>query len=105
MSLGLPTRDIALHALGLGFVMSMVMAHAPVILPAIARVKLQFSWPFYLPVAALHVSLAIRLGLGAAHAGALLNAATLALFAITVLGGALAARKAQRNPRARPLRP
>jgi hypothetical protein len=68
--------------------MSMVMAHAPVILPAIARVKLQFGWSFYLPIVTLHVSLAIRLGLGAAHAGALLNAAALALFAITVCSAA-----------------
>lgn len=98
MSLGFPTRDIALHALGLGFVMSMVMAHAPMVLPAIARVKLQFGWPFYLPVAALHASLAIRLGLGATHDGALLNAAALALFAITVLGGALAWRPRRRTP-------
>jgi len=60
-ALGLPARDTALHAVGLGFVFSMVMAHAPVILPAVAGVKLQFGPAFYLPLALLHGSLALRL--------------------------------------------
>src|SRR5262249_45488676 len=58
---GWPLRDAALHALGLGFIVSMVMGHAPVILPAVARVKLQFGAWFYLPLAALHASLVVRL--------------------------------------------
>jgi hypothetical protein len=97
-ALGLPLRDAALHALGLGFIVSMVMGHAPVILPAVARVKLQFGAFFYVPLAALHASLVLRLGWGAFDAplraaGAVLNAATLALFAATVLGAALAWRR------------
>lgn len=96
-ALGGPGRDAALHALGLGFIVSMVMGHAPVILPAIARVKLQFGMFFYVPLAALHASLALRLGGGAFDAslraaGAALNAASLALFAATVLGAAAAWR-------------
>ncbi len=92
-ALGLPLRDLALHGLGLGFIVSMVMGHAPVILPAIARVKLQFGWAFYLPWAALHLSLALRLGLGfddpeLRALGAGLNAAAIAGFAATVLGAA-----------------
>lgn len=90
-ALGLPLRDAALHALGLGFVFSMMMGHAPVILPAVARVKLQFGNFFYVPLAALHLSLALRLFWGAADltqraAGATLNAAAIALFAATVVG-------------------
>ena len=38
-TLGLPLRDMALHALGLGFIVSMMLGHALVILPAIARIK------------------------------------------------------------------
>ena len=96
-ALGAPLRDAALHALGLGFVVSMVMGHAPVILPAVARVKLQFGAFFYVPLAALHASLVLRLGGDAFDgalrtAGAALNAASLALFAATVLGAALAWR-------------
>ena len=33
-----------------GFVFSMMLAHAPVILPALARVKLLFGWLFYVPL-------------------------------------------------------
>ena len=91
---GLPTRDMALHALGLGFVVGMVMGHAPVILPAVARVKLQFGPWFYLPLALLHASLLIRLGggwvdPGLRSSGAALNAVALVLFAATVIGSAL----------------
>ena len=95
--LGQPTRDAALHALGLGFVFSMVMGHAPVILPALARAKLRFGPWFYLPLAALHATLAWRLGAGWADAaarvqGALGNALAVALFALTVLGSIAAWR-------------
>ena len=63
-SLGYAVRDVALHALGLGFIFSMMLGHAPVILPALARVKLLFGWFFYLPLAVLHISLAVRLFFG-----------------------------------------
>ena len=107
MVLGAPARDIALHALGLGFVFSMVMGHAPVILPAIARVKLQYGWPFYIPLAGLHLSLALRLGPGAfdsawRSAGALLNALAMLAFALTVLGGIAAWRLRHGSARIRP---
>ena len=97
VALGLPVRDVALHALGLGFIVSMMMGHAPVILPAIARVKLQFGAFFYVPLAALHLSLVLRLGFGLFDAplrvtGALFNAAAIALFAATVVGAAVAWR-------------
>lgn len=92
MALGQPVRDIALHALGLGFVVSMVMGHAPVILPAVARVKMQFGPFFYLPLGVLHASLLLRLGaghivIGLLAWGAVGNAAAIALFAATAVGG------------------
>ncbi|MEP6721215.1 MAG: hypothetical protein ABJA77_07215 [Variovorax sp.] len=96
-ALGWAGRDAALHALGLGFVVSMMMGHAPVVLPAIARVKLQFGALFYLPLAALHLSLLMRLVLGPFSeplraAGAAFNAATIGFFAATVAGAAVAWR-------------
>lgn len=96
-ALGHPARDLALHALGLGFVFSMMLGHAPVILPALARVKLQFGAFFYLPLALLHGSLAVRLfggpgDAGLLAAGALANAGAIAVFALTMLGAALAWR-------------
>jgi hypothetical protein len=96
-SLGYPARDAALHALGLGFVLSMMLGHAPVILPALARVKLLFGWWFYGPLALIHASLAVRLAFGPfdvamLSVGAAGNAAAIAVFAVTVLGSVVAWR-------------
>lgn len=101
-ALGLPLRDVALHALGLGFIVSMMMGHAPVILPAIARIKIQFNGLFYLPLAALHLSLLIRLGVGLDDSawrgtGAVLNAVAIGLFAATMAGAALLWRTRTRS--------
>jgi len=96
-SIGYAFRDAALHALGLGFIFSMMLGHAPVILPALARVKLVFGWLFYLPVAILHISLAARLFFGPfdfrlLSAGAGGNAAAIAAFAAIMAGSAVAWR-------------
>lgn len=96
-SMGLPHRDVALHALALGFVFSMMLGHAPVILPALARVKLLFGWMFYLPLALLHGSLVVRLVAGPVDlrwlaTGAAGNALSILLFAATVAGAAIAWR-------------
>jgi hypothetical protein len=97
-ALGWPARDAALHALGLGFIFSMMMGHAPVILPAVARIKLLYGPWFYLPPAVLHASLAWRLAAGLADfsartQGAAFNALAIAFFAATVLAAALAWRR------------
>lgn len=55
-------HDAALHALFLGFVFSMVFGHAPIILPAVLRVALPYRPVFYTALAALHLTLALRLG-------------------------------------------
>ena len=56
-----PAYDASLHAVFLGFVMSMVFAHAPLIVPAVPRVPLPFRRGFYIHLALLHASLALRL--------------------------------------------
>lgn len=91
-ALGHPTRDVALHALGLGFLVSMVMGHAIVILPALARVKVLYGAWFYGPFVLLQLSLAWRF-VGRLSGGAVANAAALVLFAITLLGSAIAWRR------------
>ena len=96
-SLGQPLRDAALHALALGFVFSMMLGHAPVILPAIARVKVLFGWAYYVPLALLHGSLALRLIAGhldyqALAQGALGNALAIVMVIATVAGSAIAWR-------------
>ncbi|MBA4176469.1 MAG: hypothetical protein C0505_07900 [Leptothrix sp. (in: Bacteria)] len=101
MAQGGDGRDLALHALGLGFIFSMVMGHAPVILPAVAGVKLLFGPWFYLPLLVLHASLLLRVVGGTTFpalrtAGAELNAAALLLFLATVVASALAWRRRHR---------
>lgn len=54
-------RDAALHALLLGFVLAMVFGHAPVILPALTRLGFRWHRGFYLPLLALHITVALRL--------------------------------------------
>jgi hypothetical protein len=84
-ALGLPARDAALHALGLGFILSMVMGHAPVILPAVTGLRLDFTPALYVPLGLLHASLALRLAADGTRAvGAALNAVALVLFAVTM---------------------
>ncbi|AKJ30886.1 hypothetical protein AAW51_4195 [Caldimonas brevitalea] len=94
VGLGHAVRDTALHALALGFVVSMMLAHAPVILPAVAKVKLLYGPVFYLPLALLHLSLLVRVGVpGLLPAGAIGNAAAMGLFAAIVAGAAWAWRR------------
>ncbi|WP_198668724.1 hypothetical protein [Homoserinimonas sp. OAct 916] len=55
-----PAYDAVLHAIFLGFTMSMIMAHAPVILPAVLRKPLPYRPILYLPVLLLNLSLVLR---------------------------------------------
>jgi len=105
-SVGLPFRDAALHGVALGFVFSMVLGHAPVVLPAIARVKVRYRWLFYVPLALLHGSLALRLLGAPLDASALMkgaagNAIAIAVFAATVGGSAIAWRLQHRPSQTR----
>lgn len=59
--------DAAAHALFLGFVISMVMAHAPVIMPAVLRRPLPYRRAFVVPAALLHATLVLRLAVGDAR--------------------------------------
>jgi hypothetical protein len=83
--------DAALHAIFVGFVFSMVFGHAPVILPAVLRVKLPYHPALYAPLALLHASLLARVLLPA-PLGAWGNAAAIALFIVTA--ATLALRRA-----------
>lgn len=59
--------DAIVHAVMLGFVMSMIMAHAPVILPAVLRHPLPYTPAMYAPVILLHASLLLRIAVGDAR--------------------------------------
>jgi len=80
--------DAALHAFFVGFVFAMVFGHAPVILPAVLRVKLPYHPALYVPLALLHASLALRVFVSPL-AGAWGNAAAIALFIVTAAALAL----------------
>jgi len=105
---GLPLRDVALHALALGFVFSMMLGHAPVILPAIARVKVAYGRAFYLPLALLHGSLIVRLGGGSFDPhwlaqGAAGNAVALLAFVATIAVAAMTWRLRHRHRHRHPV--
>lgn len=88
--------DAVVHAVFLGFTMSMVMAHAPVILPAVAGTPLPYHPVMHVPLWTLHVSLVLRLWVGdalaqdwARQAGGVLNVAALLVFVVVVVGCAV----------------
>jgi len=90
--------DAVVHGVFLGFVMSMVMAHAPVILPAVLRRPLPYHPFMYVPVALLHGSLALRVVVGdvrgievAWQVGGVLNIVSVLLFVATAVWSAAAA--------------
>jgi len=111
-----PAYDAAVHAVFVGFTLSMIMAHAPVILPAVLRVSLPYHPAMYVPAALLHASLLVRLAIGdardvegARQAGGALGAAAIGLLIgvlvwsatrLTPIGTARATRAAAGPPAA-----
>lgn len=53
--------DMALHAVLIGFVLSMVFGHALIILPAVLRLRVRYGPLMYLPLGLLHAALAARM--------------------------------------------
>ena len=88
---GTPAYDAALHALFLGFVFAMVFGHAAIIFPAVLRVKVPYAPVFYLPLALLHASVALRLAGDATgstdvlRSGGIANGVALAAFIVTMV--------------------
>jgi hypothetical protein len=52
--------DAAVHAIAIGFVLSMIFGHAPIILPAVLGIRLRYGSFCYLPLALLHASVVLR---------------------------------------------
>lgn len=96
---GHPWRDPALHAIGLGFVFAMVFGHALIIFPAVTGLRIPYRPIIYLPLALLHVTLALRVaGSLADHPafrqwGGLLNGVVLIVFIATMARLALSNRQ------------
>ncbi len=78
--------DAELHSVLLGFVFSMILGHAPIILPAVLNVSMPFHRWFYVPLLLLHGSLILRISadLSAAFVlrqwGGMLNVIAILLF-------------------------
>jgi hypothetical protein len=97
-----PRYDALLHALFLGFVMAMILGHAPVILPGVLGLPIAWRPWFYVHVAGLHLSLAGRIAGDLVPLPALRQWAGLANAAVVVaflLGTALTAARGP-SPRA-----
>lgn len=81
-----PLYDAALHAVFVGFVITMIFGHAPIIFPAILGVQVRFYPAFYIHLALLHLSLLLRITGGLAGSqvmrqwGGLFNEVAILLF-------------------------
>jgi len=93
-----PLYDAALHTVFLGFVFSMIFAHAPIILPTITGLALPFRNTFYLHAGLLHLSLLVRVAgdlallPGGQKWGGLLNVLAIVLFLINNIPPVISAR-------------
>lgn len=101
-SVPLPQRayDASVHAVFAGFVLSMVFAHAPIVLPAVLRIRLPYHPVLVIPVLLLHLGLIIRVVLGdgrgvegAVAVGAWVMVAALLCFVVTAIVLATLARR------------
>lgn len=85
--------DTVVHATFLGFAISMVMAHAPVILPAVLAVRLPYRPVLWAPLAVLHTGMLLRVSgnlLGGGNpvpyqAGSVLTILAVLLLAVTAV--------------------
>ena len=52
--------DAIVHAIAIGFILSMIFGHAPIILPAVTGLRVRYSAAAYVPLSLLHLSLLLR---------------------------------------------
>lgn len=53
--------DAAVHAIAIGFILSMIFGHAPIILPAVTGLRVRYSAAAYAPLFLLHLSVLLRI--------------------------------------------
>ena len=91
--------DASVHAITIGFALSMIFAHASIILPAITGTRVRYSGLAYGPLALLHGSLILRiagdvLNQGALRmAGGIVTVLALAAYAATLVLSSTIARR------------
>jgi hypothetical protein len=102
-----PRYDAVLHSLFLGFVFSMVFAHAPIILPAVTGAAVPYRPVFYAHLALLHASLMLRVAsdlMGWADGrqwGGMANVAAVVLFLASTAWAVASARRAKNTGQSR----
>ncbi|SMB26014.1 conserved membrane protein of unknown function [Sterolibacterium denitrificans] len=101
---GTPLRDAALHSIFLGFVFSMIFGHAPIIFPAVAKVRIDYHPFFYVPWLLLHASLLLRViadllpaAIDLRAPAGIMNGIALALFIVTMLFAVLRTARRKRT--------
>lgn len=100
---GLPS-DAILHAVFLGFVVSMIFGHAPIIFPAVLGLRVPYRHRFYVHLGVLHASLVLRV-VGdlapwppARLWGGLMNGLAIVIFLLSTAAGALEPRLEEATP-------
>lgn len=94
--------DLTLHALLIGFVLSMVLGHALIIFPAVSGLALRYRPILYLPLGLLHLSVAVRVlgnvldGVPLRLTSGPLTAVSLILFVVLIAAGARTRRGTSR---------
>ena len=82
--------DAAVHAITIGFVLSMVFGHAPIILSAVTGLRVRYGAAAYGPLALLHVSVLLRVASDICEVPALRGASgLLTVLALLSYAGAL----------------
>ena len=90
--------DAILHVVLVGFVMSMIFGHAPIIFPAVLNKPMAYSPRFYSHLALLQLSLLLRIygdltiSLSARQWGGLLNTVAVLLFIGNTIFAVISAR-------------
>ncbi len=95
--------DAIVHALTVGFAVSMVIAHAPVIIPSVIRREVPYHLAMWVPLVLFHMSLLIRFLAGAREAaapwrfGGALGVCAFLLFIITTVSVTVAHTRHRRS--------
>ncbi|WP_145978566.1 hypothetical protein [Granulicoccus phenolivorans] len=106
--LGAPTRqpvyDAIVHSVFLGYTISMILAHAPTILPAVLHVRMKYRPVFWVPAITLQLALIVRIwfgdGLGhplAWQIGGAGGVLAILLFLLVAVGSSLPGRSRSRT--------
>ncbi len=95
-----PFYDALLHAVFVGFVLSMIYGHALIIFPAVLQITIPYRSRFYAHLALLHLSLLVRVAsdlggwLAGRRWGGLLNEVAIVLFLASTVWAVVEQRRA-----------